>query len=79
MPERSRGPAADDGSNRVISTAKMTAAEAKKGKQNIDYVLRSLVAGGVAGCVAKSVIAPLDRVKILFQTNNPHFQRHSGE
>lgn len=50
----------------------------KHDKRSLAYVWRSLVAGGVAGCVAKTVIAPLDRVKILFQTNNPKFQRHSG-
>jgi solute carrier family 25 protein 16 len=27
---------------------------------------------------AKSVVAPLDRVKILFQTSNPQFQKYSG-
>lgn len=26
----------------------------------------------------KSVVAPLDRVKILFQSNNPHFAKYSG-
>ncbi|KAE8269393.1 hypothetical protein A4X09_0g2957 [Tilletia walkeri] len=55
-----------------------------RGKHRIDekrswaYVLRSGVAGGVAGCVAKTAIAPLDRVKILFQANNPEFAKYSG-
>jgi hypothetical protein len=30
-------------------------------------VLINLVSGGVAGCVAKTAVAPFDRVKILFQ------------
>ncbi|KAK3210531.1 hypothetical protein Dsin_015237 [Dipteronia sinensis] len=36
---------------------------------------KELVAGGVAGGVAKSVVAPLERVKILFQTRRGEFQR----
>ncbi|KAL9940197.1 hypothetical protein V8E36_000902 [Tilletia maclaganii] len=55
-----------------------------RGKSRIDekrswaYVFRSGIAGGVAGCVAKTAIAPLDRVKILFQANNPEFAKYSG-
>jgi len=29
--------------------------------------------GGIAGTAAKSAVAPMDRVKILFQTNSPHY------
>jgi len=43
-----------------------------------DQVIRSGIAGGVAGCVAKTVVAPLDRVKILFQASNPEFQKYAG-
>lgn len=47
-------------------------------KQSWDYIIRSGLAGGIAGCVAKTAIAPLDRVKILFQASNPEFQKYSG-
>ncbi|XP_041644615.1 graves disease carrier protein [Cheilinus undulatus] len=41
------------------------------------YWLRSIAAGGVAACCAKTTIAPLDRVKILLQAQNPHY-KHLG-
>lgn len=48
-------------------------------KRSWNYILRSGLAGGVAGCVAKTAIAPLDRVKILFQAQNPEYQKYSGK
>ncbi|KAF1956279.1 mitochondrial carrier [Byssothecium circinans] len=43
-----------------------------------EYLLKSGLAGGLAGCAAKTVVGPLDRVKILFQTSNPSFQKYAG-
>lgn len=47
-------------------------------KQSVEYVVRSSIAGGVAGSAAKTLIAPLDRIKILFQTSNPDFLKYRG-
>lgn len=47
-------------------------------KQSWEYAVRSGVAGGLAACAAKTVVAPLDRVKILFQASNPQFQKYTG-
>ena len=35
--------------------------------------IRNLLAGGVAGMVAKSVVAPIDRIKILYQVSSAEF------
>ncbi|KAG8226671.1 hypothetical protein J437_LFUL005760, partial [Ladona fulva] len=37
-------------------------------------VLKSLLAGGVAGMCSKTTVAPLDRIKILLQAHNKHYE-----
>jgi len=36
--------------------------------------LRNIIAGGFAGMIAKSVVAPFDRIKILYQVSSAKFQ-----
>lgn len=68
--------AKDDAS--FISDDKRVAPRKQPNKRSLDYFWRSGLAGGLAGCAAKSIVAPLDRVKILFQASNPQFARYAG-
>ncbi|XP_051167002.1 solute carrier family 25 member 16-like [Leptopilina boulardi] len=45
--------------------------------KNLEFVMKSLLAGGVAGMCSKTTVAPLDRIKILLQAHNSHY-KHLG-
>jgi len=45
--------------------------------RTVDFVLKSLLSGGVAGMCAKTAVAPLDRIKILLQAHSKHY-KHLG-
>ncbi|KAJ5930241.1 mitochondrial carrier [Penicillium verhagenii] len=49
----------------------------KSNERNLSQIWRKGLAGGIAGCAAKTVVAPLERVKILFQTAHLGFVRHT--
>ncbi|TRX98120.1 hypothetical protein FHL15_000765 [Xylaria flabelliformis] len=71
--------ATDQKDSSIRPVAEAAAGHGKKpNKHSADYMMRSFVAGGVAGCAAKTTVAPLDRVKILFQTSNPQFAKYTG-
>ncbi|KAI9814352.1 MAG: hypothetical protein M1826_002264 [Phylliscum demangeonii] len=75
-------PHLDPGAEGSIRTrpgdAQASAGRNSPSKQSLEYVLKSGLAGGLAGCAAKTVVGPLDRVKILFQASSPQFAKYSG-
>ncbi|KAJ5143783.1 uncharacterized protein N7515_002570 [Penicillium bovifimosum] len=49
----------------------------KKSTRSLDFIIRNGLAGGIAGCAAKTIVAPLERVRILFQTSHATFIQYT--
>ncbi|CAE6142800.1 unnamed protein product [Arabidopsis arenosa] len=66
----------------AVSTIVNLAEEAREGVKAPSYafksICKSLFAGGVAGGVSRTAVAPLERMKILLQVQNPHSIKYSG-
>ncbi|GER46367.1 mitochondrial carrier-like protein [Striga asiatica] len=58
--------------------AKLAKEDIKPTKHQVYSICKSLVAGGVAGGVSRTAVAPLERLKILLQVQNPHNIKYNG-
>uniref|UniRef100_A0A2N9F4U0 Uncharacterized protein n=1 Tax=Fagus sylvatica TaxID=28930 RepID=A0A2N9F4U0_FAGSY len=72
-------------SESAVSTIVNLAEEAKLAREGVKApsyavlsICKSLVAGGVAGGVSRTAVAPLERLKILLQVQNPHNIKYNG-
>ncbi|XP_038681998.1 LOW QUALITY PROTEIN: mitochondrial adenine nucleotide transporter ADNT1 [Tripterygium wilfordii] len=72
-------------SESAVSTIVNLAEEAKLAREGVKgpsyavlSICKSLVAGGVAGGVSRTAVAPLERLKILLQVQNPHSIKYNG-
>ncbi|XP_010661886.1 mitochondrial adenine nucleotide transporter ADNT1 isoform X2 [Vitis vinifera] len=72
-------------SESAVTTIVNLAEEAKLAREGVKApsyailsVAKSLTAGGVAGGVSRTAVAPLERLKILLQVQNPHNIKYNG-
>lgn len=72
-------------SESAVTTIVNLAEEAKLAREGVKApsyavlsICKSLVAGGVAGGVSRTAVAPLERLKILLQVQNPHSIKYNG-
>jgi len=69
----------------AVTTIVNLAEEAKRAREDVKgpghqilTICKSLVAGGIAGGVSRTAVAPLERLKILLQVQNPHSIKYNG-
>ena len=57
----------------LLSSRVKSVEQTKEDFLKLPKEVRNILAGGLAGMVAKSVVAPIDRIKILYQVSSKHF------
>ncbi|KAJ8534818.1 hypothetical protein K7X08_016546 [Anisodus acutangulus] len=62
----------------LAEEAKLAREEIKPTSHAVLSICKSLVAGGVAGGVSRTAVAPLERLKILLQVQNSHSMKYNG-
>ena len=67
----------------MIENQKPVADAANAQQSHLASFAKDLIAGGVAGGIAKTVVAPIERVKLILQTQDvsaqiAHDQRYKG-
>ncbi|KAH9731665.1 mitochondrial adenine nucleotide transporter ADNT1 [Citrus sinensis] len=62
----------------LAEEAKLAGEGVKAPSYAVLSICKSLVAGGVAGAVSRTAVAPLERLKILLQVQNPHSIKYNG-
>ncbi|KAF3340105.1 mitochondrial adenine nucleotide transporter ADNT1-like protein [Carex littledalei] len=60
------------------AVSRIVITEESKATHAVVTVCKSLFAGGVAGAVSRTAVAPLERLKILLQVQNPHNIKYNG-
>ncbi|OEL21927.1 Mitochondrial adenine nucleotide transporter ADNT1 [Dichanthelium oligosanthes] len=75
---KSRGDTAVNTIVNLAEEAKLAREGVKGPGHQVLTICKSLVAGGVAGGVSRTAVAPLERLKILLQVQNPHSIKYNG-
>lgn len=58
----------------AASPAQIASSPVHNKKEDKHFSIKTFLSGGIAGSVAKTLVAPIDRCKILLQVHNTHYE-----